>query len=198
MFMITFPSITDRGRDDRNSDKTTCQILCTADHRWFGEYMESPTRRRGPEYKALKAKWGDRLVELLLRFHPQLEGHIELVDVGTPLSIQHYLGTDEGAAVGLDQSPQRFTGWDVMRHLDSRTAISGLWLTGQDTVTCGQPIAQGAGLLTALRILGFAGSIRYLARTLTPIVRHVIADARTTAGRAPSRGPSSPRGSARG
>ena len=155
MVMITFPSIKDQEEDDRRSGKTTCQILCTADYRWFDEYAENPTRRRGPEYKALKAQWGDRLVALLLRFYPQLEGHIELVDVGTPLSIQHYLGTDEGAAVGLDQSPQRFTDWEVMRHLDSRTAISGLWLTGQDTVTCGQPIAQGAGLLTALRILGF-------------------------------------------
>ena len=178
MIMITFPSIKDQEREDRYQGKTTCQILCTADYRWFEEFAESPTRRRGPEYKALKAQWGDRLVKLLLRFYPQLEGHIELVDVATPLSIQHYLGTNEGGAVGLDQSPQRFTDWDVMRHLDSRTAVSGLWLTGQDTVTCGQPIAQGAGLLTALRILGFGGSIRYLARTLPPIVRQVIADSR--------------------
>ena len=109
-----------------------------------------------------------------------LIGHMEINkgDISTPLSTQHYLGTDEGGAVGLGQTPQRFTDWDVMKHLDSRTAIGGLWLTGQDTVTCGQPTVQGAGLLTAMRILGLGGSIRYLARTLPPIIRQVVADSR--------------------
>jgi hypothetical protein len=42
---------------------------------------------------------------------------------------------------------------------------------GQDTVTCGQPIVQGAGLITAFRILGLPQSLRYLGRTLPPILR---------------------------
>jgi phytoene dehydrogenase-like protein len=181
MMMVTFPSIKAREGEEVNPGKTTCQILCTADYRWFEKFAERRTRRRGPEYEALKAQWGDRFVKLLLRFYPQLAGHIELVNISTPLSTQHYLGSDEGGAVGLAQTPQRFTDWDVMKHLDSRTAIRGLWLTGQDTVTCGQPTVQGAGLLTAMRILGIWSSIRYLARTLPPIVRQVIADSRKAA-----------------
>lgn len=185
--MITFPSIKDSEGKDAYPGKTTCQVLCMADFRWFERFAGRRTRRRGAEYKALKARWGDRLVALLLRFYPQLEGRIELVDVSTPLSIQHYLGADEGGAVGLDQTPERFTSWDVIPYLDARTKIEGLWLTGQDTVTCGQPIVQGAGLITAMRILGFAGSLRYLAKTLPPIVRHVRADARRSPqGRAPA------------
>ncbi len=178
MMMVTFPSIKAREGEEVNPGKTTCQILCTADYRWFEKFAEHRTRRRGPEYEALKSWWGERFVEVLLRFYPQLEGHIELVDISTPLSTEHYLGTDEGGAVGLGQTPQRFTDFDVMRHLDSRTPISGLWLTGQDTVTCGQPMVQGAGLLTALRMLGFVGSIRYLARTLPPIIRQGFANSR--------------------
>jgi phytoene dehydrogenase-like protein len=181
MIMVTFPSIKDRDGADSLPGKTTCQILCLADYQWFEKYAGKRTRQRGQEYKALKAEWGDRLVELLLRFYPQLEGHIELVDVSTPLSIEHYLGTNEGGAVGLDQTPERFTDWELIRHLDTRTAVQGLWLTGQDTVTCGQPIVQGSGLITAMRILGFWGSARYLARTLPPIVRRLIADARESA-----------------
>jgi all-trans-retinol 13,14-reductase len=180
MIMVTFPSIKDREEADACPEKTTCQMLCTVDYQWFEKYAGQPTRRRGQEYEELKRKWGERLVGVLLRFYPQLEGHIELVDVSTPLSIQHYLGADEGGAVGLDHSPARFTDWEVMRHLDSRTPIEGLWLTGQDTVTCGQPMAQGAGLLTAMRMLGLWGSARYLARTLPPIVRKLFADSRAT------------------
>jgi all-trans-retinol 13,14-reductase len=184
MVMVTFPSIKDKDGAETYAGKTTCQILGMAEYRWFERYTGRGSRRRGADYKALKAEWGDRLVKLLLRFYPQLEGHIEFVDVSTPLSIAHWLGADEGGAVGLDQTPARFTDPEIIGHLDSRTRIPGLWLTGQDTVTCGQPLAQGSGLITALRVLGLWGSLRYLARTLPPIVRRVIADSREKAGRA--------------
>ena len=173
MLMITFPSIKSREGGGTNGDKTTCQMLGMAEHSWFEQYADLPTRKRGAEYKALKKDWGNRFVEILLRFYPQLEGRIELVDVSTPLSIEHYLSTDEGGAVGLDQSPQRFTDWDVVKRLDSRTPIEGLWLTGQDTVTCGQPIVQAAGLICALRMIGLARSLRYLSDALPPIVRSI-------------------------
>lgn len=173
MLMITFPSIKSRQGGGSNGDKTTCQMLCMAEHEWFEQYAHLPTRKRGAEYKALKRAWGERFVKVLLRFYPQLEGRIELVDVSTPLSIEHYLSAELGGAVGLDQSPQRFTDWRVADLLDSRTPIEGLWLTGQDTVTCGQPIVQAAGLISAFRIAGLAKSLRYLKRTLPPIVRSV-------------------------
>ena len=170
MMMVTFPSIKAR---NEGSDTTSCQLLCLADHAWFEKHASRRTRRRGPEYKALKAEWGERLIEVLLRHYPQLEGRIGLVDVSTPLSIAHYLGTSGGGAVGLDHTPARFTDWEIVRRLDARTEIPGLWLTGQDTVTCGQPIVQGAGLITALRILGPVRGLRYLVRAAVPVVRHV-------------------------
>jgi phytoene dehydrogenase-like protein len=171
MIMVTFPSIKDREGEETYGGKTTCQILCMAEHAWFAKYAHLQTRRRGDEYKAFKREWGERLVALMLRFYPQLEGKIELVDVSTPLSIAHYLGANEGGAVGLDHSPERFTDWTMVERLDARTPIEGLWLTGQDTVTCGQPIVQGAGLITAFRVLGLQQSLRYLGRTLPPILR---------------------------
>ena len=171
MIMVTFPSIKDRKGEESYGGKTTCQILCTAELAWFAKYALLPTRRRGNEYKAVKREWGERLVALMLRFYPQLEGKIELLDVSTPLSIAHYLGANEGGAVGLDHGPERFTDWNLVERLDARTPIEGLWLTGQDTVTCGQPIVQGAGLITAFRILGLQQSLRYLGRTLPPILR---------------------------
>jgi all-trans-retinol 13,14-reductase len=171
MIMVTFPSIK---AGDTERGTTTCQLLCMAEYAWFEKYAGKRNRRRGREYEELKAAWGARLTELLLRFYPQLEGRIGLVDVSTPLSIEHYLGANEGGAVGLDQTPERFTNWDLVRHLDARTAIPGLWLTGQDTVTCGQPIVQGAGLITALRMLGFVKAMRFLAKAAPPVLRHVL------------------------
>ena len=184
MIMVTFPSIKDRKGAGTHGEKTTCQILCMAEGAWFAQYADLPTRRRGTEYKDLKKEWGERLVALLLRFYPQLEGKIDLVDVSTPLSIAHYLGANGGGAVGLDHTPERFTDLRMVERLDARTPIEGLWLTGQDTVTCGQPIVQGAGLITAFRVLGLQRSVRYLARTLPPIVRSLVQERR----RSPSDG----------
>jgi len=174
MIMVTFPSIKDRSWKEEHPDQTTCQLLCMAKYSWFEKYAGTRSRRRGAEYGDLKREWGDRLVEVLLRFYPQLEEHIDLVDVSTPLSIGHWLSSDEGAAVGLDHTPARFTDWDVIQHLNMKTGVPGLWLTGQDTVTCGQPIVQAAGLITALRVGGFWRSMRYLASTLPAIVRGAI------------------------
>jgi phytoene dehydrogenase-like protein len=170
MMMVTFPSIK---AGETDTDTTTCQLLAMADHAWFERWAARRTRRRGADYRALKQRWADRLIAELLRFYPQLEGRIELVDVSTPLSIEHYLATVEGSAVGLDQTPERFADWEVVRRLDARTPIQGLWLTGQDVVTCGQPIVQAAGLITALRILGFWRGARWLSGAARPVLRHL-------------------------
>jgi len=120
-------------------------------------------------YEDLKKKWSDRLVTVLLNCYPQLQGKIELADVSTPLSIEHYLPTGSGSAIGLDTNGGagcRFTDFKVMKLLDMRTPVPGLWMTGQDTLLCGVPLAQAAGLLTAMRIAGPLQSTRFVLRTI--------------------------------
>ena len=51
-------------------------------------------------------------------------------------------------------TPNRFVDLDVIKKVDMRTSICGLWLTGQDTLLCGQPLAQMSGIFTALRVAG--------------------------------------------
>jgi len=92
---------------------------------------------------------------------------------------------NQGGAVGLDHTPERFTDWSLVERLNARTPIEGLWLTGQDTVTRGQPIVQGAGLITAFRVLGLQQSLRYLAHTLPPIVRSLVQQRRRDSSNGP-------------
>lgn len=187
--MITFPTIKDRNHTLNNpqlAEYQTCQILSLAKMEWFGT-VEKAVEQEGvdgrtpawkhPErdvkYKELKQKWVDRFQEAFLKYYPQLEGKIEMFDMATPLSIEHYLPTGSGSPIGLDVNGIengtegcRFTDMKIMKKLDMKTSIPNLWITGQDTILCGVPIAQAAGLITALRVAGPFGAAKFVARSV--------------------------------
>lgn len=176
--MITFPSVKDRAYDEC-AEYQTAQILALAKTEWFGPIEADegvkdrlPTWKqpeRSQDYETLKEQWRARLEEAFLSYYPQLKGKIELFDVSTPLTIEHYLPTGSGSAIGLDvnanDSACRFTSMETMELLDMKTPVKGLWMTGQDTLLVGVPLAQAAGLMTALRIAGPLQSIHFLIKS---------------------------------
>jgi all-trans-retinol 13,14-reductase len=168
--MITFPSVKDRAYKRNGSEETareSCQLLVMAKTEWFGKIPEPEVGtttipawkhpERSPDYAKVKAKWVERLQALLLTVYPQLKGKLDMFDISTPLSIEHYLPTVSGSAIGLDTNGGkgcRFTDFSIMKLLDMKTPVQNLWLTGQDALMIGVPLAQGAGLITAVRIGG--------------------------------------------
>uniref|UniRef100_A0A7S2S4B8 Amine oxidase domain-containing protein n=1 Tax=Mucochytrium quahogii TaxID=96639 RepID=A0A7S2S4B8_9STRA len=161
--MITFPSIKDRACKDGQKNRITCQLLALSGKGWFDAWeCENGDHPKGGEYETLKKKWEDRLVGALLERHPALEGKIDFVDLSTPLSIKYYLNKPGGGAVGLDVTPNRFADETTEDLLDMQTPVDGLWLTGEDSLLCGQPLAQLSGILTAWRISGLGGSLKFL------------------------------------
>lgn len=52
------------------------------------------------------------------------------MEVGTPLTFQHYLRTSQGEIYGLDHTTARFNAKNAA-HLRPKTPINGLYLTGQ-------------------------------------------------------------------
>lgn len=164
--MLTFPSVKDRGWHGAHPEQTMCQSLALAPWSWFARFHDAddgrPPRHAPPhvsrvdqrDYDALKAEWAARTTAVLLEHYPLVAGKIEFVDVSTPLTIEHFLPSGRGSAIGLDVTPERFVDADVIRRLDMRSTIGGLWLTGQDVLMCGQPLAQLSGIITALRVAG--------------------------------------------
>jgi fatty acid desaturase len=49
-----------------------------------------------------------------------------------------------------------------MKLLDMKTPVPNPWMTGQDALSCGVPLAQAAGLMTALRIAGPFGAAKFM------------------------------------
>lgn len=164
--MITVPSTKDRTWHDAHPHESMIQTIALAPWDWFRAHQaeERPAARNAPpnvrrerqaEYDALKAAWRRRCVGAVQRHFPKVtDDAIKFADLSTPLTIEHYLPSGAGSGIGLDVTPERFTDLDAIRRLDMRTRVRGLWLTGQDTLCAGQPLAQMSGILTALRIVG--------------------------------------------
>jgi all-trans-retinol 13,14-reductase len=74
------------------------------------------------------------------------------MDVGTPVTNQYYLACPKGEIYGLDQKLVRFSA-EVASKLRPKSDIKGLYLTGQDILTCGFASNVMMGLLCASQIL---------------------------------------------
>jgi all-trans-retinol 13,14-reductase len=92
---------------------------------------------------------------------PQVRGRIDYWEVSTPLSMKWFCGWERGELYGLDHDPSRMRqGW-----LRPRTKVPGLWLTGQDIMSCGVSGAMMGGLAAATAIAGV--------RRMAPVMKQV-------------------------
>jgi phytoene dehydrogenase-like protein len=71
-------------------------------------------------------------------------------ELSTPLSTRHFANYEHGEIYGLRSTPARL----LERGLRPRTAVAGLFLTGQDAAGLGVSHAMFGGLLSASLILG--------------------------------------------
>ncbi|MGL6222890.1 MAG: phytoene desaturase family protein [Steroidobacteraceae bacterium] len=147
---ISFPSAKDPSFAERYPGRATIEIVAPAPYEIFSKWAGTTWGKRGDDYDALKQAYGERLLEHLYEKVPQVRGEIDYWEVSTPLSMQHFCGYGRGELYGLDHDPQRMQqGW-----LQPRTRIKGLWLTGQDVMSCGVAGAMMGGMASAAAIAG--------------------------------------------
>jgi all-trans-retinol 13,14-reductase len=117
---------------------------------WFERWAGSTWGKRGDDYEQFKTALGERLLEVLYEKVPQVRGRIDYWEISTPLSMQWFCGWERGELYGLDHDPERLR-QDWLR---PRTRIPGLWMTGQDTMSCGVVGAMMGGVATTAAIAG--------------------------------------------
>jgi all-trans-retinol 13,14-reductase len=147
---ISFPSAKDPDYLNRHPGTATIEIVAPAPYAWFERWQGTTWGKRGDDYEAFKAELGERLLRHLYDKLPQLEGRVDYYEVSTPLSTEWFAAYRRGELYGLDHTVQRFR----QEWLGPRTRIPGLWLTGQDTLTCGVTGAMMSGLLTTMAMVG--------------------------------------------
>ncbi|HNP65602.1 MAG TPA: hypothetical protein PKH39_16845, partial [Woeseiaceae bacterium] len=164
---ISFPSAKDPDYNNRHPGTATIEIVAPAPYQWFAQWNSEVWGKRGEDYEALKAGFGDRLMEHLYDKLPHLRGKVDYYEVSTPVSTNWFGGYQRGELYGLSHTPERMR----QRWLRTRTRIPGLWLTGQDILTCGVTGAMMAGMLTTSSIVGI--------RKMAPLMKRIFSsDAR--------------------
>lgn len=147
---ISFPSAKDPSWESRYPGTATIEIVAPAFFEHFAAWKDQPWGKRGEDYDALKQRLTDRLLQYLYDKLPQLRGKIDYCELSTPLSTDFFCSYRRGEMYGLNHDPQRFE-QDWLR---PKTRIPGLYLTGQDVLTCGVGGAMFAGFASALSALG--------------------------------------------
>lgn len=147
---ISFPSAKDPDYLDRHPGTATIEIVAPAPYELFSRWRGSTWGKRGEDYAALKSRLSERLLKHLYAKLPALEGRVDYHELSTPLSTEWFAGYRHGELYGLEHTAERLRqDW-----LTPRTKIKGLWLTGQDVLTCGVTGAMMAGVLTTSAIAG--------------------------------------------
>lgn len=146
---VSFPSAKDPDFQNRHPGHATVDLITMARWDWFSKWQDTRWKKRGADYEALKARFTERLLEVLHRRLPQLKGREAHVELSTPLSTAHFSGHPRGELYGLDHTPARFS-----LPLKARTPVDGLYLTGADLATCGVAGGLLGGLITSAAILG--------------------------------------------
>jgi all-trans-retinol 13,14-reductase len=160
---ISFPSAKDPEYLDRHPGTATIEIVAPAPYERFEQWKGTTWGKRGEDYEKLKVALSERLLRHLYDRLPQLEGKIDYHELSTPLSTEWFAAYRHGELYGLDHTSQRLQqDW-----LTPRTRIPGLWLTGQDILTCGVTGAMMSGMLTVIAMVG--------SRKIGPLMKRIYA-----------------------
>jgi len=148
---ISFPSSKDPQWDIDHPNTATIQAITVGNYDWFKAYEDQPWRNRDEAYKQMKKDFEDTMLSKLYTLFPQIEGHVQVTEVSTPLSTKHFSNYQKGEIYGLAHSPERFN----LPFLRPKTKIKGLRLVGQDITVVGVAGAMLSGMLCATTILKF-------------------------------------------
>ncbi|KEQ14702.1 FAD-dependent oxidoreductase [Endozoicomonas montiporae] len=155
---ISFPSAKDPSWESRYPNTSTIEIVAPADFSHFEQWKDEQWGKRGDEYDALKAYFTDRLLEHLYEKLPQLRGKVDYCELSTPLSTDFFCFYKRGEIYGLEHDPERFE-QDWLR---PKTKVKGLYLTGQDIMSCGVAGAMIGGFAASLNVLGLRSGLKLL------------------------------------
>jgi all-trans-retinol 13,14-reductase len=155
---LSFPSL-----KDPLAKGPTAEIIAHIDYKRFAQWRDQPWRRRGEDYKDLKAQMTEALIRLVDSQYPGFGDLVEYVELSTPLTVEHFDASDRGAIYGIPCIPERLNqSW-----VGAKTPIKNLYLTGADAMALGIMGAMMGGVKTAGLLDGPFGFFKIMSTIMT-------------------------------
>lgn len=120
---------------------STLQIITLLPWELFSAWAETRPEQRGSEYKHLEESFSERLLATVEERWPGLVGDVAVKRVWTPLNNAEYTRAVHGGIYGPALTPEQIG----RRRFQSRTPISGLYLTGSGVYGAGVANCFAAG-----------------------------------------------------
>ncbi len=127
--------------------KNVFQVISMLPYDWKDGWYESESYAR---YDALKTETAKILIKRAEKFVPDLSKHIEVMEVGSPRTMEHFTLNPKGTIFGWDNIPEQ----SMMKRLPQETPIENLYLSGAWTFPGGgQEAVMASGVLVGEKIL---------------------------------------------
>jgi prolycopene isomerase len=125
--------------------KNVINITAYLPYDWKNGWYENEDYAK---YRALKEEVAKILIKRAEKILPGLESHIEVMEVGSPHTMEHFTLNPKGAVLGWATTMDQYN-----KRLPQETPIKNLLLAGAWTKSFGQNMVMRSGLTAADKIL---------------------------------------------
>ncbi len=145
MAFLSFPSL-----KDPNAKADTGEIITFVDYNLFKKWATEAWKNRGEDYEAVKEDISQHMLDFIENKYPGFKDLVDIYELSTPLTTEHFTKHKKGAIYGMLCSPDRL--YQPWNHV--KTPIKNLYLTGTDAAVLGVAGAFTGGIFTTLQLLG--------------------------------------------
>lgn len=148
MMFVSFPSLKDEKHEPGPSQRHTGQFMVLADWSTVADFVVDGASEDPEKWAAFKDDVEAKMMAFFTDKFPALAPMVVCRVFGTPLATAKFTAHEKGGFYGLETTPRRI----MSDALSPRTAVPGLYLTGQDVLTPGIAASLFSGMLTAAAI----------------------------------------------
>jgi len=142
----SFPSLKDPLHAPGPEERHTGEVVTFVPWDQFSQWVDSRWKKRGASYEEFKAAITHHMLEQFLKHMPGLRQYIDVVELSTPVSTEHFTRPMAGSIYGIEPTPERF----ACKWLRPRSPIPGLFFAGSEVATVGVIGAMMGGVLAAM------------------------------------------------
>ncbi|HMW04141.1 MAG TPA: NAD(P)/FAD-dependent oxidoreductase [Leptospiraceae bacterium] len=145
-FYASFPSL-----KDPKAESFTGEVISFVNYEPFAKWKNGEWKNRGTDYKELKDRIADGMLNFMERHFPGYKDLVEYKELSTPLTNEYFTDHKAGTIYGIPCTLERYT----KEWMGVKTPIENVFITGADACSPGISGALMGGFAAATVVLGY-------------------------------------------